>query len=129
MSKLWSGDNIDGTDIDSRLYKYKSSLNSFADNIFFGTFDFNKIGEHSSWLDLLGMFGLTSILFFFFQHNIFKEIYNNISTRYRPVLLTIIFVYFLQGLINTVLFFNTFLYMFFVIPLLFDIKSAEIVNE
>ncbi|MBO4983386.1 MAG: hypothetical protein J6D23_04950 [Clostridia bacterium] len=47
-----------GSDISSRLDLYQKSLNSFGSNIIIGSFGAKTYGSHSTFLDLLGAFGI-----------------------------------------------------------------------
>ena len=120
LLKFYNGENIDGTDMDSRLFQYQISINQFSNNIFVGTFGEQSPGGHASWLDLLASFGLLSIAVFVFQHNFFRGVLRKIDKSKKPLFITIVLLYYFQGLINTVLFFNTFLYVFFAIPILLE---------
>lgn len=126
MLNFYSGKNIDGTDINSRFIRYKMSLESFNENILYGNFGSKPVGGHSSWLDLLGLFGLLSLSFFVFQFKFFKCVCKKIRKDDIPLYISILFSYILQGLINTVLFFNTFLYMFLLVPLLLTNNEEDI---
>ena len=75
LSDLFIGNEMMGTDIDSRFDLYKKSINAFLSNVLTGSLmGTGEVGSHSTWLDMLGLYGLFSMFFFVFFVIIFLYI-------------------------------------------------------
>jgi len=111
-----SGYTVMGDSVDVRLINYYESLNTFYLNIFTGDIN-GEIGRHSSWLDILALFGilLPIPLFAFF----YRE-YCHLATKVKPnvrILIKACYLYFFfLGLLNPVLFSLMFITLFIVVP-------------
>ena len=131
MLSFYNQENIDGTDLNSRLEKYSISINTFTNNVLIGSFGEGPIGGHASWLDWLGMYGTLSIFWWFSLITMFKrskkQIYNKNMIAYKIIYL----YYFILGIINNTMFFNLYLILFFIVPLLLKKKerNGDDINE
>lgn len=75
ISVLLSGGSAtlsDESDISSRIELFQTSLNTFTSSFFLGGWSSNKIGGHSLFFDVLGMYGLIGLWMFILT---FKRIY------------------------------------------------------
>ena len=104
-------------DLNSRFTLYSQSIDAFVNNVFIGSFGENKVGEHSTWLDMLGLYGLLSILLFIYLFNVYKFSKKRISQEGNTIFNIIWFYFIILGIINTVLFSKIFLTLFIIIPL------------
>ncbi|EDP67300.1 hypothetical protein CAT7_07408 [Carnobacterium sp. AT7] len=120
VSDLLSGVVFHGSDLSARFQRYTLSIDAFKNNVFEGTTlgDFQPIGGHSSWIDILAYFGLPSLLFFLFFLNIYK-VYKKIVPFKYISLVRITFLYFLVlGILNTLFFSTIFITWFLFMPIL-----------
>lgn len=117
LSYISSNMEMGGTDVGSRFELYSKSLSAFGNNIFMGSFlNSSKVGGHSTWLDVLGLYGIFALLFFGF----FYKIYSYMKTQYSNMnrtFINFIWLYFVfLGLVNTTLFSNIFIVLLIIIP-------------
>lgn len=116
---------MDSTDLNLRLKLYSQSIDSFKNNIFTGSFGENEVGEHSTWLDFMGLYGLFSILFFLYLYNMYKFTKKRINQKGVGGF-NIIWLYFIiLGIINTVLFAKIFLTLLLTIPLMINLMYGN----
>ena len=120
---------MDSTDLNLRLKLYNKSINSFKNNIFIGSFGEDEVGEHSTWLDFVGLYGLFSILFFIYLYNMYKFTKKRINQKAVGEF-NVIWIYFIiLGIVNTVLFAKIFLTLLLVIPLMMNLMYSSSKDE
>ncbi|QEL88546.1 hypothetical protein [Bacillus mycoides] len=122
MLDLLSGTGLSaGSDLGSRKELYSMSIDAFLNNIVTGT-SFSstvgyKIGGHSSWLDLLALLGLASMLLVVFLFKSYRYCKINLPKSFRAFV-NIYWLYFIcLGFINTLMFANIFTIWFLFIPI------------
>lgn len=116
LEMMLLGYNMNDTDLNSRLSLYTKSLNSFCSNIFVGSFGSDNIGGHSTWLDLLGLFGILSTPIFVFFIKAYRYIKNRVGEQFIKFVDLYWIYYILLGVVNTTLFSNIFIMLFIVVP-------------
>lgn len=121
LANFLSNLDISGTDLSARFRLYLESIEAFVDNILFGivlkTDGHKLLGNHSAWLDLLGTFGLFSILFFMFLYEAYKHCKKSIPKHFLPFV-NIYWLYFIcLGFINTLLFAPIYTVWFLFLPM------------
>lgn len=125
ISSLLLNESMNGSDLLERLNRYSMSITSFVHNFFFGiSIPYNigfSEGGHSSWLDLLALFGLFSLAFFTFLFKSYKYCLKNSPVIFKPFIRIYWFYFCCLGIINTLLFSNIFTVWFIFLP--FFIKS------
>lgn len=107
-----SGDNVSGTDLQTRGQLYKQSVDGFLNNFLFGTSVSNTqryiAGGHSAWFDSLCYFGLMFILLFIFMFKAYKYVIAKLPVNFKSFV-TVYWLYFISvGAINTLFFANIF---------------------
>lgn len=121
LAYFFSGNDISGTDLNSRQNLYLQSVNAFANNILTGTVLTNsntyRAGGHSAWLDLLAQFGLFSIPFFIFLFKAYKYCRNRIPINFRTFFNVYWLYYICLGFTNTLLFANIYTIWFLFLPI------------
>lgn len=102
IAEFLQGGNIDGVVLSIRINLYMQSINSFMDNIFIGALGGSgEIGQHASWLDFLGQFGLLSFPIFLFLLRGYKYITKSLPRELKTYV-KISFLYFIVlGFVNT----------------------------
>ena len=121
LSLFFSGQNIAGSDLGLRLSLYTSSIDAFKHNFLAGISASNNIfytvGGHSAWLDMLGRFGLFSILFFAFLLKAYKYAINRVPEKHKGFV-NMYWLYFIcLGFINTLFFSNIFTIWLLFLPM------------
>ncbi|OZT77105.1 oligosaccharide repeat unit polymerase [Salinicoccus roseus] len=124
LASFFSNHSIDGTDLLSRLDRYKMSIYAFLNNFISGTtIGYNQgylPGGHSTWFDLLALFGVFSIPFFLFLIQAYKHSVNLAPVKFH-FFVKLYWMYFLcLGFINTVLFANIFIIWLLFLPFLIN---------
>lgn len=128
LANLSLGMEMGGTDVGLRFELYMKSINAFCSNIITGSvLGIEPVGGHSTWLDLLGLYGLFSVLFFTFFIRIFKYMKMQFRGTNRMFINKVWFYYALLGIVNTTLFANIFIILFIFVP--FSISILENRNE
>jgi len=120
VSDLLSGDVFHGSDLSARFQRYTLSIDAFKNNVFEGITlgDFQPIGGHSSWIDILAYFGLPSLLFFVFFLNIYKAYTNIVPFKYISLIRISFLYFFVLGILNTLFFSTIFITWFLFMPIL-----------
>lgn len=131
ISNFLSGNNVSGTDLNTRQGLYLQSIYAFANNIMMGTSvtDSNvySAGGHSAWLDLLAQFGLFSLPFFYFLFKAYKYCIKRVPQNFVPFV-SVYWLYFIcLGFINTLLFSNIYTIWFLFLPVVIStfFKASE----
>ncbi|MBS5588776.1 MAG: O-antigen ligase family protein [[Clostridium] spiroforme] len=88
------GNELTDGDIVSRKEIYQISIDSFKNNILYGSFGKHTFGGHSSILDILAAFGLIGILVFNTFYKMYKYIKNNVDINQNNIV-NITFLYYL----------------------------------
>jgi len=130
LANFLSGENIFKTDLNARFTLYSDSIRVFSDNMLFGAAinpqKIKLIGGHSAWFDLLGTFGLPSLLFFFFLFDAYKYCRKKIHHSYQLLVKLYWFYFICLGFVNTLLFAPIYTVWFLFLPLyLFDKKLTK----
>jgi hypothetical protein len=120
LAGFFSGNDVSGTDLNSRQGLYLQSVDAFANNLLTGTVvndsSVYRAGGHSAWLDLLATFGLFSIPFFIFIYNAYKYCKNRVPIMFKSFV-KVYWLYFVcLGFINTLLFAPIFTIWFLFLP-------------
>lgn len=80
---------------------YQRSIDSFLSNPFFGSGDYNYIGQHSYWIDRLGFIGIFGTLFYFFTLlTIYKRSMLLINKDDRQIYRYIMSIFFIIMVLN-----------------------------
>jgi hypothetical protein len=125
INQLLSNGNSYGTvDLASRIERYNVSIHSFMSSPFIGIggyYEFNTfgVGGHSMIFDELARYGIlgTSQILIAFIFNM-KYIYKRLDKISKKIYLKCCIVFFILGLINTILFVPLIIMMFFIVPAL-----------
>ena len=94
-----------------RRERYQRSLSLLMENLFFGTFDYNPLGKHSTILDTAAMFGVFYLMFFLFILIRFL-LYSFKKSGSRLVFVTGYLFFYVVSLNNLVLHFAVILFIF-----------------
>lgn len=133
LAGFFSGNDISGTDLNSRQSLYLQSVDAFANNILTGTVVSNnsvyRAGGHSAWLDLLATFGLFAIPFFMFLYKAYKYCKNTVPIMFRPFV-KVYWLYFVcLGFINTLLFASIYTIWFLFLPVFISAYFKDEKND
>lgn len=124
ISDSIEGNGLDG-DLQSRIERYTMSLKSFTSNILFGSYGNNTIGGHSTWIDVLGLYGLFGLLLVYPLFYRIIMIKKQMPKQYRIFYNNILEYYLILGLINTTLFGELFMTIYVYIPFLIIINNND----
>ena len=117
------GNGYSQGDIGARIDVYKMSINSFFNNILYGSFGNKNFGGHSSILDILGAYGIIgfSAIYTFFK--MYKLIIKSVR-KYQRNVVKICFIYFIVlSFLNPAHLSTIIIALFIVIPLFLDLIS------
>jgi hypothetical protein len=133
LAGFFSGNDVSGTDLNSRQGLYLQSVDAFANNLLTGTVvndsSVYRAGGHSAWLDLLATFGLFTIPFFMFLYKAYKYCKNRIPIMFRPFV-KVYWLYFVcLGFINTILFAPIYTIWFLFLPVFITAYFKEEKND
>lgn len=110
-----------GTDLESRLALYGSSVDAFLQNVAGGLAQSptlgSTVGGHSAWLDLLGYFGLSILFLIYFLIRAYKYAYARIPTSFRSYYRVYWLYFSLLGFVNTMFFSGMFTVWFLFLPM------------
>jgi len=127
---ILSGSTADLKDASVRMQQYENDINSFLANPIFGTKgDNSTIGGHSTWIDLLGMYGLFALIVVNWQIMILKDIAEMVVKEERKIVVAILSVFTLLGLIDPIFFPNVYMTLVMVIPYMSYINRENNVRE
>lgn len=115
-------EDVDNTDLHSRMALYEKSIKTFGSNIIIGSWGENNIGGHSTFFDYFGLYGTFAIFLILFYSNMYRYVKNNIGTKGQIILKNIWLYYLTLSIINTVIFTTLTVMLFVVVP--FFIKFA-----
>jgi len=128
LANLSLGMEMGGTDLGLRFQLYTQSINAFCSNIITGSvLGIENVGGHSTWLDMLGLYGLFSVMFFTFFIKVFKYMRMQFRGANRMFINKVWLYYAFLGIVNTTLFANIFIILFIFLP--FSISILENRNE
>lgn len=121
------GNPMLSTQTSYRIELYLDSFKAFIHNPLFGIYgplgdQSTFIGQHSGWLDLLGMYGMLTgipiLLFFYYNYKKNMQLYK-LDNKAKLTLSLIIFLFVIFGIINPILNVVEIGYIFlFIIPML-----------
>lgn len=110
VGTLLDGGSLAGTDLQLRVDLYGESFNAFLHNFAFGTAanpngDYSP-GFHTTWIDLLAVFGLIALLFTVFLVNAYRLTVDRVGPDSRAIV-TVVWTYvIIVGTFNPILFAN-----------------------
>ncbi|UDM78972.1 hypothetical protein [Vagococcus fluvialis] len=111
-----NGKDISGTDLEERMSYYLLSIRTFIKNPIMGSvLNQNNIGEHSTWLDFLGRYGMFSLPIFLFLIKQIKNLVNSFFS-YRTYIYICYIYFFILGIFNTVYISRLFIVVIVFIP-------------
>lgn len=111
----------DSADLGNRIILYAKSFETFLLNPVLGSAEANAIGGHSSWLDMLALFGLLSSLLFEFFRRTYGYIKSKFSSEWKSFVDIYWLYYAILGLINTALWAGFPIVLFIYIPFFLSI--------
>lgn len=121
-----SGGGAAGGDLGLRLALYADSIRAFMSNVLFGTYGGIGVGRHSTIVDLLGMFGLFAVLFFWFCFGVFRFTRCRLRGKDRTFINLMWTYIIVLGLVNTVMFSPMFIALMVLVP--FMLLTGETPN-
>ena len=115
---IYNGNISEGTDLPKRLDKYIISLDAITESYLIGNWDISESGQHSSWLDMIAVTGVFSIIFFYALYKIQKDnAFYGQTERLRSRKIIILY-YIILGIINITLTAGITTAIFLILPLL-----------
>ena len=110
-----------GTDLEFRLAFYASSVDAFLQNWVGGLVQSptlgSTVGGHSAWLDLLGYFGLSSLLLVYFLIKVYKYTGARIPDSFKGYYRVYWLYFSLLGFVNTLSLSGMFTVWFLFLPM------------
>ncbi len=131
VASMLRGNVDDTTDVKARLENYYTSINTFTNEPIIGVGynkDDNRIGSHSTLLDVLAKFGIIGgIVFITLIMSSIVCIYRKIGVEYKDIVFYCSTIFLLFMLINNALLVPIFYFFYIVVP--FISYYLEVKNE
>lgn len=129
LADFFSNQTTSKSDLVMRFDLYSVSLNTFFNSILWGAFGFRAgeydiIGGHSGWLDLLASYGLLSITIIIFFIREYMNSLRIVGEKLQIYVKTYWAYFLLVGIINPIFSANIFVMWFIYIPL-----CTSLINE
>lgn len=112
-----SGSSNKLMDATIRMQQYENDIKCFIANPLLGTLgDSTNIGGHSTWIDLLGMYGISSMIVMIWHFGIMKRIVKSVANEDKIMVTIIVIIFSIIGIIDPIFFQNVYMVFIFVIP-------------
>lgn len=121
-----SGSNGQLKDASVRMEQYASDIECFLNSPMVGTLGDNRnIGGHSTWIDILGMFGLLSSVMMIWHISLMNNAVKASLPEEKIMVAIIAIVFTLLGIIDPITFQNAYMLFILVIPYMSYRKEAN----
>ena len=122
----YSNKSITELIINLRFGVYYRSIQSFLDNIWFGVGSYARVGGHSYILDKLGMIGIFGTATYFITLiQLYKRALFLISVKFRKLYTNLLFLLFIQLVLNPFEIYDFWILYFICIPVLINYYSED----
>ena len=121
--------DLEDTDLAARTILYTKSFETFLANPVFGSLEADGVGGHSSWLDMLSMFGFLSLFLFGFFAKNYRHIKSKVSSK-RKLFVDIYWLYYaVLGLINTAISPGIAIILFIYVPFFLSVFDKQKITQ